>query len=47
MGDERPYAQMHITDTHTTARPLQLEQQGQKALIFTGEAISGYRNAHI
>lgn len=43
MGDKRPYAQMHTTDTGFIRRLLQLEQQGQEALIFTGEAISGYR----
>ena len=38
---------MHTTDTGYIIRPLQLEQQGHEALIFTGEGISGYRNAHI
>ena len=45
-GDERPNVQMHTADTGYI-RPLQLEQQGHEALIFTGEGISGYRNAHI
>ena len=45
-GDERPNVQMHTADTGYI-RPLQLEQQGHETLIFTGEGISGYRNAHI
>lgn len=40
--------QRETTDyTDYRGRPLQLAQQGQEALIFTGEDRSGYRNAHI
>lgn len=38
---------MHTMHTGYIIRPLQLTRQGQEALIFTGEDISGYRNAHI